>query len=197
VRAYLATKNPGKVREIRRLFAGSALEVESFEEYGDVEETEESYEGNALRKARVLAAQLAQRGIAAAALADDSGLEVDALGGRPGVRSARYAGLEASWRARRAMLLDEMRGIEGDARTARFVCVMALVDAGGRTIVVRGTVAGALAEREAGEGGFGYDSIFYYPPRHRTFAQMSEAEKNAISHRRRAADAVLIALKRG
>ena len=193
MRAFAASKNAGKLREMRAIFDGSVLEVEEYPEYADVVEDAETYEGNALLKARSLAAQLREAGESAAVLADDSGLEVEALGGRPGIYSARYAA-GASWPQRRAVLLREVDGAAGAERAARFVCAMALVLAKDREIVVRATVDGVLADAERGDGGFGYDPIFFYPPCGCTFAELSEAEKNSVSHRRRAADALLAAL---
>lgn len=195
MRVFAATKNPEKLREMRQIFAGSPVVLETFDDYADVDETADSYEGNALLKARALAAQLRERGIRAAALSDDSGLEVDALDGRPGVYSARYAGAEAPWPARRAKLLDEMRGVAAERRGARFVCVMAFVAPDGRETVARGTVEGRIVTQECGDRGFGYDPVFYFPPEDRTFAQLSEEAKNAVSHRGRAGKALLTAIR--
>jgi XTP/dITP diphosphohydrolase len=128
-------------------------------------------------------------------LADDSGLEVDALDGRPGVFSARYAGAESSWTQRRAALLEELRDVPEERRTARFVCVMAMIVPSGKPHVALGTVEGRITTREIGEGGFGYDPIFFYPPLERTFAQLTAQEKNAVSHRRRAAAVLLDSLR--
>jgi len=124
-------------------------------------------------------------------LADDSGLEVDALGGRPGVLSARYAGESATWEQRRAKLLQEMREIPDEARTARFVCVMALMVPDGATWVACGVIEGRIAREERGAGGFGYDPVFVPDGESQSFAEIGEEKKNAMSHRRRAADALL------
>ncbi len=149
------------------------------------EETAPTYRDNALDKARA-----AVRLTGARALADDSGLEVDALGGAPGVGSARYGGPGLDDAARCARLLAALRGVPPERRTARFRCVLALVEPGGAEHVVEGVVEGRIAEAPRGEGGFGYDPIFYYPPLGRTFAELGPADKAAVSHRARAARAI-------
>lgn len=194
MKTYVATKNAGKLAELRAIFAKAPLDLHTFDGYGDVDETESSYAGNALLKARALAAQLRAAGVVALVLADDSGLEVDALGGRPGVYSARYAGADASWPQRRRTLLGELDGVRHRARSARFVCTMALVDPEGRETTVSGTVEGCITEDERGTAGFGYDPLFYYPPLGRTFAELDSAVKNSISHRRMAAETLLAAI---
>jgi XTP/dITP diphosphohydrolase len=118
--------------------------------------------------------------------ADDSGLVVPALGGAPGVRSARYAGANASDAERVAKLLGEMRGMNGDTRRARFVCVIAAARAGRMLAVVSDAAEGIIADEARGNGGFGYDPIFYFSERAKTFAQLNEAEKNEVSHRGKA-----------
>jgi XTP/dITP diphosphohydrolase len=191
LRTFVATKNLGKLREMREIFAGSMLELDTYAGYREVEETADTFEGNASLKASALHRQLRAAGIDAAVLADDSGLEVAALDGRPGIYSARYGGLDLAWSERRALLLCELEGVEPERRQARFVCALAFADPSGRLRTVRGTVDGTITFAQAGQGGFGYDSIFYYPPRERTFAQLPPGEKNAISHRQRAAEALL------
>lgn len=195
MKTYVATKNAGKLREMIAIFAGSPLELVTYPAYADVAEDAASYVGNAILKARALAKQLDDGGIEAAVLSDDSGLEVDALNGRPGVLSARYAGVENSWPNRRGLLLSELDGVSEAARTARFVCVMALIVPGRELFTAIGTVEGRIVEAERGTGGFGYDPVFYYPPRGCTFAELTEREKNALSHRRRAADAILCEMR--
>jgi XTP/dITP diphosphohydrolase len=194
VKVYVATKNAGKIAELQAIFSFSPLEPCTYADYDDVDETADSYAGNALLKAQTLAHQLREAGIEGAALADDSGLEVSALGGRPGVYSARYGGAEASWTQRRALLLDELRAVPWDDRGARFVCSMALVEPNGNVVRADGTVEGFIAEAPRGAGGFGYDPVFWYPPRRCTFAQLTAEDKNAVSHRRAAADALLLAM---
>lgn len=195
MRTFIATKNPGKLAEMQAIFKHSHLQLETFEAYADVEEGASSYTDNALLKARALRAQLRDTGIDAAVLADDSGLEVEALGNRPGVLSARYAGESATWPQRRAALLRELEGVPSVERVAHFVCVMAFLMPNGEEIIGEGIVDGRITTEEHGEGGFGYDPIFFYPPSHCTFAEMEPARKNRLSHRRRAADAVLEALR--
>jgi len=191
LKTYVATSNNGKLHELQAIFAGSKLELATFPGYVAVAEGDSSYTENALRKARGLQRQLREAGIAAWVLADDSGLEVAALGGRPGVLSARYAGEDASWAERRKHLLDELRGVPVSARGARFVSHVALVHADGSELVAAGAVDGSIATEELGAGGFGYDPVFFYPPAGTTFAQMSEEAKNRCSHRRLAADHLL------
>ncbi len=196
MKAYVATTNAGKLRELKALFARSAVEIVTPRKRIalDVAEDASTYAGNALLKAQALAADLRERHVAAAVLADDSGLEVDALEGRPGIYSARYGGTEIDWPARRAALLAELRGVPPFRRTARFVCTLALIEPHGEPILAMGEVAGYILESESGTGGFGYDAVFLHTPSGRSFAALSEKEKNAVSHRRRAAEALLAAL---
>jgi XTP/dITP diphosphohydrolase len=194
VKVYAATRNPGKLRELKAILAGSELQLTSYRKYAAVAEDAEHYAGNALLKARALAAALQEAGISAGALADDSGLEVDALRGRPGVHSARYGGTQIGWPERRAALIAELRCVPPYRRAARFVCALALIEPGREPLVVSGDVGGYILEAESGSGGFGYDALFFHPPSGRSFAALSQKEKNAVSHRRRAADALLAAL---
>jgi len=195
VKTYVATQNAGKLRELRAIFAGSPLELAKPRKYAAAVEDADTYAGNALIKAQALAATLRERGIEGMVLADDSGLEVDALEGKPGVYSARYGGADIGWPERRAALLAEVRGVPPYRRAARFVCALALIEPGREPIVVTGQVTGYLLEVETGAGGFGYDPMFFHPPSGRSFAALSEKEKNAVSHRRRAADLLLAALR--
>lgn len=192
---YLATKNEGKLRELRAIFAGSQIDVDAYPGYRDVEETAEDYAGNALLKARALRDQLrdASEGDAAV-LADDSGIEVDALGGKPGIYSARYAG-DVEWPKRRATLLSEVHGVPEERRGAKFVCAIVMIAPDGREYEGHGEVKGLIAHHEVGTHGFGYDPIFYYPPLSKTFAELSEEEKNRLSHRYHAAQSLLVALR--
>jgi len=179
-RLVLATANPGKVRELRELVeAWGLLDVQSLQDFPDVflpEEDGATYAENALLKARAVATATRLP-----ALADDSGLEVDALSGAPGVRSARFAPTDA---ARIARLLDALRGA-GDRR-ARFRCVVALAWPDGRTVCAEGVCTGRIAERADGGGGFGYDPIFVADELGRTFAAATGEEKARVSHRARA-----------
>jgi XTP/dITP diphosphohydrolase len=192
VRVFAATQNAGKVRELHAILARAAWDVIPFEGYVAPSEGESSYAANAALKARALAAQLREAGIHdAAAIADDSGLEVSALDGRPGVLSARYGGPSATWRERRNMLLAEVEASGSPDRSARFVCAVHFIAPDGREIATQATVDGTIADRERGQGGFSYDAIFVYPPDGMTFGELSEVRKNAVSHRFRAARALL------
>ena len=196
MKTYIASKNEGKVRELRTILVDSELELHAYPGYLDVSEDATSYVGNAFVKARALQQQLRDDGIEACVLSDDSGLEVEVLGGRPGVLSARYAGAESSWDVRLAALLRELDGVTGPNRAARFVCVTVLLVPNAESVVGLGIVEGTIVHEPRGSGGFGYDPIFYYPPFDRTFAEVSAEQKNGVSHRRRAADALLGALRR-
>jgi XTP/dITP diphosphohydrolase len=185
----VATHNTGKVREYRDLLAGLPLEVTYLDAEGittEVEETGETFAENALQKATTYAA--------ASGLwtwADDSGLEVDALDGAPGVRSARYAGPQASDADRYRKLLDALAGVPWDKRTARFRCVVALATPQGQARTAAGECPGIIAFGPAGENGFGYDPVFYLPDQGVTMAQLPPSVKNQVSHRARAARAAL------
>jgi XTP/dITP diphosphohydrolase len=194
MKTYLATKNAGKLAEIATMLAGSTLELATYPGYRDPEEGHESYVDNALLKARALRAQLRDAGIDAAVLADDSGIELDVLDGGPGVDSAIYAGADTPWPQRLERLMDEVRGVPEHARGARFVCIMALILPDGNEVVVEGEVRGRITTQLQGTHGFGYDPVFFYPPIGKTFGEIPEAEKNALSHRGRAARALLAAI---
>jgi XTP/dITP diphosphohydrolase len=196
VKTYVATTNPEKLRELKALFAKSPLQIVTPRKLAPLGVVEDAatYAGNAMLKAQALAAALRERRVSAAVLADDSGLEVDALGGRPGIHSARYGGREMEWPARRAALLEELRGVPPYRRTARFVCELVLIPPHGEPIRARGEAIGYILEAERGTGGFGYDAVFLHLPSGRSFAALSEKEKNAVSHRRNAAQALLAIL---
>jgi XTP/dITP diphosphohydrolase len=195
MRVYVATKNAGKMRELREIFAGSPIAVDTYDDYADVVEGESSYAENAALKARALRAQLEAAGISAAVLGDDSGLEVRALGDRPGVLSARYGGPNATWSERRRGLIGELAATGSFDRSARFVCALHFIDEAGRETATLETIAGAIAPEERGEAGFSYDPIFLLPERGVTFAELPAEEKNRISHRARSAAALLAALE--
>ena len=181
-RLYLATANPAKIAEFRALLDGLGYEIRSLADLPGVAlpaEGETSYADNARSKARAVA-----RATGAIALGDDSGLEVDALGGRPGVASARYGGPGLSDAERVARLLAELAGAR--ARTARFRCVLALVAPWGAEVTVEGLVEGVVGEAPRGHGGFGYDPVFLVPELGRTFAELAAGEKHRLSHRGRA-----------
>jgi XTP/dITP diphosphohydrolase len=191
---YVATKNAGKMGELRDIFADTSFEVETYADYADVVEGETSYAKNAALKARALRGQLEAAGIEAAVLGDDSGLEVRALGNRPGVLSARYGGPDATWSERRRGLIGELAASGSSDRSARFVCALHFIDASGREAAVLETIEGEISPDERGEAGFSYDPIFLLPDRGVTFAELPADEKNRISHRARAAAALLTAL---
>ncbi len=189
-RLVVASKNHDKVREMEAVLLGLGLvgEIVTDLRWPDVEETESTLEGNALLKARAVAAATGLP-----ALADDTGLEVDALGGAPGVRSARYAGESASYADNVRALLD---GLGGERhRSARFRTVMALVIPDGREIVAEGVLEGAIINEPRGDSGFGYDPVFDVDGR--TLAEFDAGEKNAISHRGRALRALAQKLRTG
>ena len=175
----VASANPDKIAEVERIWEelGVGSRIVSGLSWEDVEETGDTLEENALLKARAV---VAATGVAA--LADDTGLEVDSLGGRPGVRSARYAGENATYGDNVARLLAEMEG--RTERSARFRTVAALVWPSGRFLVAEGVLEGRISTEARGEGGFGYDSVFEVGDR--TLAEITPAEKNRISHRSRA-----------
>jgi len=184
----VGTQNPGKQREYRELLAGAPVVWVGPEEVGlaalEVEENGATFEENARHKALAYA-----RASGLPALADDSGLEVDALDGEPGVYSARYAGPGATDEDRYRKLLEVMASVPDDRRTARFVCVVALALPGGEVYVARGTVEGRIGHGPRGSGGFGYDPVFVLPDG-RHMAELPAEEKNAISHRGRALHAL-------
>ncbi len=194
MRVYVATKNSGKLRELESLLAGTALEPVLFDGYADPAEGDSSYSDNAALKARALHAQLRSAGPAEYVLADDSGLEVDALGGRPGVLTAEYGGTGLSWAGRRCALLAELAARNATDRRARFVCALHFIDPRGRELAATGVVDGEIASEERGEAGFSFDPVFLYPPAGRTFAEMSAEEKNRVSHRALAVAALVAAL---
>ena len=194
MKTFLATKNQGKLGEIREMLAGSPLALEVYPAYRDPVEGDASYVENALLKARALHVQLKDAGIEAAVLADDSGIELEALDGRPGVLSAYYAGESTPWPQRLQTMLEEVATANPHRRGARFVCVMAFIFPDGREVVAEGDVRGELATEPRGTHGFGYDPVFFYPPIGKTFGEIPESEKNELSHRGRAARALLGAL---
>jgi len=197
VKTYVATHNSDKMRELQQVFATSHLQLIAYENFAEVEEYGNSYAENARLKADALYSQLCKGGnVACAVIADDSGLEVGALGGRPGVLSARYGGPNLTWPERRARLLGELQEAHLHERAAKFCCAMHFISAAGERVTSYGEVSGSVALRESGNFGFGYDPVFCYRSASVTFADMSEAEKNSISHRHVAAVNLLSALAR-
>jgi len=181
---FLATRNEGKIREIRELLQGCKISLASLRDYPDapgVVENGEAYRDNALKKARFFAKWTGKL-----TLADDSGLEVDYLKGRPGVFSARYAGDGGDDRENNRRLLRELKGLPPQKRGAVFKCVMALVAPWGDEEVVEGECRGRIGLEERGKRGFGYDPIFVIPRYGKTVAELTIAEKNRLSHRGKA-----------
>jgi len=180
----LATNNKGKIKEIRQLLSDlpiTILSADDFLEFPDVEETGTTFVANALLKANGIA-----EFCDLPALADDSGLEVDALDGAPGVYSARYAGENGDAVKNNDKLIKELKNVPEGQRTARFKCVIAINWGDGTTDTVEGSVEGIIAEDIAVGNGFGYDPVFYYPPAKKRFSEMTMEEKNAVSHRGKA-----------
>jgi len=181
----LATNNKGKAREYKSLLRGISCEIVTPAEQDittEVDEVGSSFEENARLKATTLAAE---SGLLT--LADDSGLEVDALGGEPGVLSARYAGEAASDSDRLNYLLSRLKDVPGDKRSARFRCVIAIAAPDGKVELCSGECSGFITTEPRGYNGFGYDPIFYVPELGKTMAELTPEEKNKISHRARAA----------
>lgn len=189
MRLLIATNSRHKAREIREILGTCFDELVTLKDAGlaiNVVEDGETFLDNALKKARqVQAASGAQ-----AVLSDDSGLAVDALSGAPGVYSARFAGEGHDDQANNQELLRRMEAVPAGQRGCRFVCAVALVLADGRIVTAQGACPGELLFAPRGEGGFGYDPLFYYPPLQKSFAQLSSEEKNQVSHRRRALNAL-------
>lgn len=203
MKLVLATRNPGKIRELRAFLQDTGIEVLGLDSYPHAPEVVEdglTFRDNALKKARAIAAHTGL-----SALADDSGLEVDALGGKPGVFSARFAGLEADDRANNAKLLEAMRGVPPGARAARYRAVLALVLPGdgalagpgqgqalepsrgpGQEVLREGVSEGEILTEPRGSRGFGYDPLFHVPALGKTFAELDPEERMEVSHRFRA-----------
>ncbi|BCS98775.1 non-canonical purine NTP pyrophosphatase [Desulfoluna limicola] len=178
----LATRNSGKTEEIRALLKGYPVELKNLDDFGpipEVIEDGETFDDNAYKKASFTA-----RVLGLPAIADDSGLVVEALNGEPGVYSARYAGEDADDAANNAKLLEQMAGVED--RRAAFQCVISIAVPTGAALTYEGRCDGVIAQTPSGEGGFGYDPLFYCPDKEKTFAELNLEEKGEISHRGRA-----------
>lgn len=191
MKIIFATGNEGKMREIRAILADVEADILSMKEAGlrlDIEEDGDSFAANALIKARAVADVLAaeNRFHDCVVLADDSGLEIDCLNGEPGIHSARYLGEETPFTVKSRELLRRMEQVPDEERSARFVCAIAAVFADGETVTTRGTIEGRIGYDLKGDNGFGYDPIFYLPEYGRTAAELTDDEKNQISHRSRA-----------
>ena len=193
MRLIFATGNPDKMREVREILADLPVEIVSMKEAGieiDIVEDGTTFEENALIKARAV-----NRASGELTLADDSGLVVDAMGGMPGIYSSRFMGEDTSYEIKNAYIISQVDGLEGQERSARFVCAIAAVFPDGHEETATGTVAGIIADEPAGCGGFGYDPIFYVPELGCTTAELSEDDKNAISHRGRGLRAIEPAIR--
>ncbi|MGE4272023.1 MAG: XTP/dITP diphosphatase [Desulfitobacterium sp.] len=184
MKVLLATKNLGKVKELQDLLSGEDIEVISLEDldsWEEVEETGVTFAENASVKARIAAERTGL-----ISLADDSGLEVDALNGAPGVYSARYAGEPADDEKNNDKLLKELEGVPEAQRTGRFWCALVIATPTGEEFLSEGTVEGRILNERRGKEGFGYDPLFYLPDFGRTMAQLNLCQKNKISHRAQA-----------
>ncbi len=195
-RLVVATENPGKLREIALALGQAGVEVlglDAIAERAPVDESGETFAENARIKAEAWS-----RRTALPVLADDSGLEVDALGGDPGVRSARYGGPGLDDAGRTRLVLARLAAVRDPARrTARFRCVLAIARAGRTLATFEGSVDGRIADEPRGANGFGYDPIFFHPPSGRTTAELTPAEKQRISHRGQALERLVAALRHG
>lgn len=190
----VATKNKGKLKEIEEILAGLPFEVVSMEQAGidkDIEEYGTTFEENAMIKAKEL-----YRLTGEMVMADDSGLEVDYLNGAPGIYSARFAGEGATDEDKNKKLLELLEGVPFEKRSARFVCVIAVVFPDGRSFTVKGTCDGYIGFAPQGTNGFGYDPLFFLPEYNMTTAQLDPDEKNKISHRGKALKAMVEKLKK-
>lgn len=183
-----ATGNMGKMKEIKAILGDIGEEILSMKEAGidmDIVEDGSTFEENAIIKAKAVMERTGQL-----ALADDSGLEIDALNKEPGIYSARYMGEDTPYEIKNRNLIERMKGVKGKDRSARFVCVIAAAFPDGEIITTSGTIEGVIAEEPAGENGFGYDPIVYVPEYGMTTGQMDPDAKNAISHRGKALTAM-------
>lgn len=179
-----ATKNEGKMKEVREILSDLPYRVQSMEEAGidiDVVEDGDTFEANAIKKAREIC-EVSQSIV----LADDSGLEIDFFDQAPGVYSARYLGKDTPYSEKNAIILNRMKKVSEEERTARFVCAIAVAFPDGRTHVVRGTIEGIIGYESKGDNGFGYDPIFYVPEYGMTTSEMPPELKNQLSHRGKA-----------
>ena len=185
MKLVLATRNQGKVHEIGEIFKIEdeieLLSLHNYSDLPDVVEDGKTYEENAIKKASIVAEYTGHL-----AIADDSGLEVDALDGAPGVHSARYAGENASDRDRIAKLLDALQRVPDDRRSGRFICAVAIAEPRAQVRVVRGVCEGRIIHTPRGEGGFGYDPVFVPVGYDKTFSELGDEIKNQISHRAKA-----------
>ncbi len=179
-----ATGNEDKMKEIRMILADSGYEILSMKQAGidiDIVEDGKTFEENAIIKATAISKVKEAEGCIV--LADDSGLEIDYLGGEPGIYSARYEGVDTPYEIKNRIILDRLKDVPDEERTARFVCAIAIAYPDGKVDTRRGTIEGRIAYEPAGENGFGYDPIFYVPSLGKTTAELDPEEKNKLSHR--------------
>jgi XTP/dITP diphosphohydrolase len=198
MRLVIASHNAGKVAEISGILSGAGIELAGLDGFAPCPEPEEN--GSTFLENALIKARAAHEATGLPALADDSGIEVDALGGRPGIHSARYGGEGLSDAQRCGRLLEELEGVPAEERSARFRCVMVLYPAPGTeddALVTEGILEGVIAGEPSGSNGFGYDPVFYIPGEGKTAAEMDRAEKNSISHRYRALVEMRAMLERG
>lgn len=189
MKIIFATGNMGKMREIRDIMADMDVEIMSMKEadvYADIEENGTTFMENAFLKARGISKVAADKGIEAIIIADDSGLVVDALNGEPGIYSARYMGEDTPYSIKNANILERMKEVPENERSARFVCAIAAVLPDGREVGTEATYEGIIGYEEKGTNGFGYDPILYLPDRGMYSAELETEEKNRISHRGKA-----------
>ncbi|MGB2805036.1 MAG: XTP/dITP diphosphatase [Candidatus Zixiibacteriota bacterium] len=183
-RIVLATNNRHKIKEIKNILSGLSVEIVTLEDFPGAPQVEET--GKTLEENAILKAEAIYKFTGLPSVADDSGLEVDALHGAPGVLSSRFAGEHCSFEDNNRKLLQLMFSVPREKRGARFVCVVAWMKDPKHVTTVKGEVEGIIALKERGENGFGYDPVFYLPNLNKTFAQLSFEEKNRISHRAQA-----------
>ena len=190
MKIVFATGNKNKMKEIRKILGGLGMDILSMAEVGaigDVEENGSSFAENSMIKARAVAEELKNKGESdCIVLADDSGLEVDYLGGEPGIYSARYMGHDTPYSEKNAAIIKRLEGVKDEDRSARFVCAISAVLPDGKELSTLGKMEGRIGYEIAGSNGFGYDPIFFLPEYGKTSAEISEDEKNAISHRGKA-----------
>lgn len=189
-----ATGNEGKMREIRDILADLNTEILSMKQAGidiPIEENGSTFEENAVIKAKAVAGYCGE-----VVLADDSGLEIDYLNKEPGIYSARYMGEDTPYSVKNMHLIERLKGVPDEKRTARFVCAIAAVFPDGEVVTATGVVEGRIDYKEKGSNGFGYDPIFFIPELLKTAAELSDSEKNKISHRGKALDKMKEELKK-
>ena len=193
MKIIFATKNAGKVKEVKLMLSELNAEILTMTEAGidiDIDENGETFEDNAVIKAKAV-----MEASGCVSISDDSGLEIDYIGKKPGVHSARFMGEETPYEVKNAKILEMLEGVDEKERTARFVSVIAAAFPDGKVITARGTVEGIIAYEPKGTNGFGYDPIFFYPPFGKTLSEIDVELKNSISHRGKALEAMKEKLK--